>query len=497
MPCLLVRSHLSTSNNISTSLAERNLDRLCFLAMAYAWPDAYGNKGWGKRKGWGTQSKGKKGSHKGDWWDDAQQEDRPQEDAHTHTGRIWARYQFPKAILKASAGQDGSAFVKDSKRSASDDVFLAAKSLKSLLTPDSTHLLRRPGVGVSEAAGSIQAGADVLGSLPDIELDVLAGIFQEPELQGALAQLNTVDSSVQHDSKDVRAAVAVVFDVLSRTPRLKELAQKLTIASSRLYLMGTALLPLLLCAEDPAWWVSQIPEGVSDSASVRDWRKKGKDETKMQKAIAAMLCEKLDEDHERGRGNNASALFTKKDTRRRASPAGSTDGSKASSTSSSRKHKKKNKAKKSKKSSSSATKTKKAEKKQKKKSKKDDPSESTEQRTAGKKHKPPAPGSHPKKLGRRPADAVAVLQIHRINAIAADGRAVVKEDTPVDEVALDEAEETVAAAVARLMEAQGSLSDAPNWEIRAMNDDFILREMQPDVTLARNCTKVALVRKGG
>ncbi|CAE7905536.1 unnamed protein product [Symbiodinium sp. KB8] len=434
--------------------------------MAYAWPDAYGNKGWGKRKGWGTQSKGKKGSHKGDWWDDAQQEDRPQEDAHTHTGRIWARYQFPKAILKASAGQDGSAFVKDSKRSASDDVFLAAKSLKSLLTPDSTHLLRRPGVGVSEAAGSIQAGADVLGSLPDIELDVLAGIFQEPELQGALAQLNTVDSSVQHDSKDVRAAVAVVFDVLSRTPRLKELAQKLTIASSRLYLMGTALLPLLLCAEDPAWWVSQIPEGVSDSASVRDWRKKGKDETKMQKAIAAMLCEKLDEDHERGRGNNASALFTKKDTRRRASPAGSTDGSKA-------------------------------EKKQKKKSKKDDPSESTEQRTAGKKHKPPAPGSHPKKLGRRPADAVAVLQIHRINAIAADGRAVVKEDTPVDEVALDEAEETVAAAVARLMEAQGSLSDAPNWEIRAMNDDFILREMQPDVTLARNCTKVALVRKGG
>ncbi|CAE7715459.1 unnamed protein product [Symbiodinium microadriaticum] len=466
MPCLLVRSHLSTSNNISTSLAERNLDRLCFLAMAYAWPDAYGNKGWGKRKGWGTQSKGKKGSHKGDWWDDAQQEDRPQEDAHTHTGRIWARYQFPKAILKASAGQDGSAFVKDSKRSASDDVFLAAKSLKSLLTPDSTHLLRRPGVGVSEAAGSIQAGADVLGSLPDIELDVLAGIFQEPELQGALAQLNTVDSSVQHDSKDVRAAVAVVFDVLSRTPRLKELAQKLTIASSRLYLMGTALLPLLLCAEDPAWWVSQIPEGVSDSASVRDWRKKGKDETKMQKAIAAMLCEKLDEDHERGRGNNASALFTKKDTRRRASPAGSTDGSKA-------------------------------EKKQKKKSKKDDPSESTEQRTAGKKHKPPAPGSHPKKLGRRPADAVAVLQIHRINAIAADGRAVVKEDTPVDEVALDEAEETVAAAVARLMEAQGSLSDAPNWEIRAMNDDFILREMQPDVTLARNCTKVALVRKGG
>ncbi|CAE7763064.1 unnamed protein product, partial [Symbiodinium necroappetens] len=59
----------------------------------------------------------------------------------------------------------------------------------------------------------------------------------------------------------------------------------------------------------------------------------------------------------------------------------------------------------------------------------------------------------------------------------ADGKAVVKEDTPVDEVALAEEEETIAAAVARLMEAQGSLSDAPNWEIRAMNDDFILREM--------------------
>ena len=141
-------------------------------------------------------------------------------------------------------------------------------------------------------------------------------------------------------------------------------------------------------------------------------------------------------------------------------------------------------------SSSSATKSKKREKKQ-KKYKKDELPE------PGKKRESPPPASRSKEPGRRTVDTVAVLKIHRINAISADGKGVVKEDAPVDEVALVEEEETVAAAVARLMEAQGSQSDAPNWEIRAMNDDFVLREMQPDVTFARDCTRVALVRKGG
>ena len=117
-----------------------------------------------------------------------------------------------------------------------------------------------------------------------------------------------------------------------------------------------------------------------------------------------------------------------------------------------------------------------------------------------KKSEPPAAAKLPEpgeERGRRAADTVAVLKIHRINAISADGRAVVKEDAPVDEVAIAEEEETVAAAVARLMEAQGSQSDAPNWEIRAMDDDFVLREMQPDATFACDCTRVALLRKGG
>ena len=141
-------------------------------------------------------------------------------------------------------------------------------------------------------------------------------------------------------------------------------------------------------------------------------------------------------------------------------------------------------------SSSSATKSKKREKKQKKYKKGELPE-------PGKKRESLPPASRSKEPGRRTVDTVAVLKIHRINAISADGKGVVKEDAPVDEVALVEEEETVAAAVARLMEAQGSQSDAPNWEIRAMNDDFVLREMQPDATFARDCTRVALLRKGG
>ena len=457
--------------------------------MAYSWSDAY-NKGWGKPGKWPSKGKAKKGPRKGDWWDEAAEE--PQE-AQIRTGRIWSRYQFPKAILKASAGQDGSAFVKDAKRSMSDDLFLGTKHLKTLLTADSSHLLRRPGVGISEAAGSVQAGVDVLRALADVELEEFASIFQDPDFNTALAQLNTTDTSVQHDSKDLRAAVALVFKKLAKTPRLADLLTKVTIASSRLYLMGAALLPLVVCASDPAWWVSHIPDTVSDSATVKAWRKQSEDTSRMHKALATLLTEKLEEDS-RDRGNTASSLFKKKPPVREASasPTGSSGSSDSSSPSSSRSRGKKEKARKHK--MAESKKPKKgveadlaAIAKKKKKQK--------EERKAAKKRQSTSPASDSRSK-RRAAKDVA-LEIYRVTAVSGQGKAIVTEGSPVDKVEITEEGETVASAVLRLFEAQGSQADVANWDVKAVDEDRVIREIQPEVTLARECSKVVLVRKGG
>ena len=459
--------------------------------MAYSsWSDSY-KGGWGKSSNWGGgKGKGKKGSRKSDWGWEEPQDDR--QEAQAHTGRIWNRYQFPKAILKASAHGDRSAFVKDVKRSLSDDVFLGPKNLKKLLTPDSTHLLRRPGVGVSEAVGSVQAGLDVLGALADVELEELAAIFKDDNLHTALAQLNTHDGSAQHTQKELRAAMATLVDKLASAPRLEELVTKLTIASSRLYLMGTALLPLLLCTSDPEWWVTNIPEGASDSTYLQEWRRKGNDPARMQKAVAALLGEQHEEDNQRDRGNAATTLFKKRpaiqkassspsparakgDKKRKASssPAvsSSQDGKKKKKKDKSKKEKtsKKKRAKSSSSSSSSTSiKTKKDKKKDKKK--RDEPSASPSE---------------------------VYLSVHRIGAVSPEGKAIVKETDPVDKVQISDTNETVSSAVLRLMDAQGSQADFPNWDIRVMDDDFVVRSLDAASALARDNPKVVLVRKGG
>ena len=89
------------------------------------------------------------------------------------------------------------------------------------------------------------------------------------------------------------------------------------------------------------------------------------------------------------------------------------------------------------------------------------------------------------------------LEIYRVTAVSGEGKAIVTEGSPVDKVEITEEGETVASAVLRLFEAQGSQADVANWDVKAMDEDRVIREIQPEVTLARECSKVVLVRKGG
>ena len=47
------------------------------------------------------------------------------------------------------------------------------------------------------------------------------------------------------------------------------------------------------------------------------------------------------------------------------------------------------------------------------------------------------------------------------------------------------------------MAAQGSEADLPNWTVKAMDEDKVIREISPDTTPASSCPRIVLVRKGG
>ena len=144
----------------------------------WGWSETWPAIGKGKGKKGGKKGKGKNQSYpEEDTW--------RQSSLTEHTGRIRSQYQLPHKFLKASADTNGSALVKAT--SIADDAFLRQKHLKRVLSTENTHLLRRPGVGLSEAAGSLQAGAvATLAAMPDLDLQLLETVLNKGEVKEAL-----------------------------------------------------------------------------------------------------------------------------------------------------------------------------------------------------------------------------------------------------------------------------------------------------------------------
>lgn len=342
---------------VAVASAARTLDRAACFAMS-GW-----ERGWDES--WAPAWKGKgpkgKGKAKGKW------PAAETEEAAEHTGRILSRYQLPHKLLRTAADPEGSAFVKD-RNKANDFAFLSRKNLKQMLGPQNTHLLRRPGVGLSEAAGTLQAGAGVLRSLDGLNLAKLADALASPEVATALQALNTLDASVERDAPGLVAAVERLEKAFVKKPEVEEAAIKLTILGSRLYLCGVHLLPLMAALGDPEWWGGQVPEGLSVNKRFRAWKADPGDRKKMRAAAAALLLEKVEEASGAG-ANDAAALFGRvaaADLEGSSSERGEKKGKKrgrSSSDSAEKDRKRSKKEKKDKKAKKAAKKAKKAKKK--------------------------------------------------------------------------------------------------------------------------------------
>ena len=325
-----------------------------------------------------SKGKGKKGTKKG-----KQQPEDPEDwqwqqpESTERTWRIKSKYQLAHQLLKASADADGSAFVKDKK--IDDFAFLSEKNLQRVVTADNCHLLRRPGVGLSEAASSLQAGIEVLDSLDQVGLQGLHVLLQQRELVEALQVLNTTDRSVEERTPDaMREALKTLRKCLTKSSDLEELAIKATVFASRLFLLGAHLLPLRVCLGDLEWWAEKVPETLSEHPRFRAWKGNPKSSKKMLEAMAALLQEKLEAAAEYGK-NDAASVFGRKSKRpTEASSRSGSSGKKKSKKDKDSKDKKKKKDKKDQKNkkrtrSSSESRSSKSEKeeKQKKKDKKE------------------------------------------------------------------------------------------------------------------------------
>ncbi len=279
----------------------------------------------GNGKGWSVTNPGGQGKGAGKMYgkgeaawpswpttqDQAWGEEAPgTQDGTERTNRIWARYQFPKIILRATAGKGGSCFVKDMQRMA-DDKFLSEDNLKRIITADNSHVLRRPGVGLSETAASIQAGVDVLYNMKDVGFDKLANLVESAgdPFTKALAEINS-ETANEPSPESLGAAWEVLKTFLDEnTEEMWDYVRNITIATGRLYVMGTALLQIMPAVKDPAWWAENIPAVLSEHKAFIAWKAKATDAAKMKSAMTALMTEKLEKQADPLTTNAAASLF--------------------------------------------------------------------------------------------------------------------------------------------------------------------------------------------
>ena len=463
------------------------------------WGSNWGDD-WSSSRAWKGSSKGK---GKG------QEEAEAEEAAGERTGRILSRYQYPKAIMKTAAGQDGSAFVKDSKKPMDDITFLSGKQLKKVLGPQNHHLLRRPGVGLSEAAGSIQSGADVASNISGVDFGGLASKLCDAEVASALQVLNTLDTDADHSAAKVAESLQVLSQKLcDKNGDFEEMVVKATVATSRLYLAGTHLLVLLQCLKDPEWWCSQVPTAISEHKHVKAWQASPADAKKMGKAMAALLSEKMEEAASYGK-NDAAALFSKK------RPAKAEDADSGSEQGSGHGDKKKKKSKKEAKGAKDARK-KAAKKAKKKKEKTPTPTSSSSSKSSStsdssKKKKSPAAAvpaekaekketkedeaeKRRRRLKQAPQDPV--VKVRRVSGMTPDNRIIAKEDDLFDEVAVTDKDWTLQDLLAHLLAQSGAGEDVKNWNVKILEDGFC-KPVALESTPAALHKEVVLIRRGG
>ena len=113
-------------------------------------------------------------------------------DPSEFTTRIKSAYQVTKQVLRASLDENGGALVKNDWAH-TDAEILDYKNFSETLSTNNCHLLRRPGVGLSELAGSLRHGVEILELLKnDADATGFTSVLDAID-ESVLAALGTID----------------------------------------------------------------------------------------------------------------------------------------------------------------------------------------------------------------------------------------------------------------------------------------------------------------
>ena len=231
-------------------------------------------------------------------------------------GRIKTAYQFAKAAIRGAADADGSclnAYADGASRAKiGDKNFLTASNLAKSLTAENCHLARRPGVGLSEFAASVAAGADVLekAASDDGPLKLLAKKFgDKPSVIEALKVLDTVGDKGPRSEQGLKDAAKEVLDLFRDDRKLYELFARSAAAASRIYIASMQALQLGALLSDPSAWAEGVPKSISPDKKLGAWARVPADKAKLAAYVAQLVAEKLAWDEGKGDGGNGKDLL--------------------------------------------------------------------------------------------------------------------------------------------------------------------------------------------
>ena len=243
--------------------------------------------------------------------------------------RIKNRFQVAASLLRGACGEDGTAFSRSPQfKKKNDFQMLEPAAVRSHMDWGSAHLCRRPGIGMSEAAGSLQVLGDLLtDGFPKLDLDDLTEFLADEELTSALAEINVQnDRSVGRSTGELAESVHTMLRKLVKGgSQAREAAARACVFGSRLYVGSLQFLQMHALATAPAEWKEWVHPDLANAKAVKKWIERPKDREAMSLALATLMTEarKKSAEYEEGSKNKASDLFGKK---RKAAPDDNDEG---------------------------------------------------------------------------------------------------------------------------------------------------------------------------
>jgi hypothetical protein len=280
------------------------------------WWSGKGFDQWADGAAWGQQQAAWDGS--GSWAPGAGEE---WADATTGGGtfnqrRIINKNQLAPSLLRGACATDGTAFSRAPQwKRKNDQQMLEPAAMRAHMSWDSAHLCRRPGVGLSEAAGSMEVLAELLEQKPDF--DDLKILLEDADVKSALAEINLEkDRDRDRPVDDLAESLQALLRKLKTDSDARAAAVSAAIYGSRLYVGAMQFLQAASMASAPSEWVEWIHAELpgAGSKAVKKWIAKPKDKHLMGVALATLMKEARAkaEEWEAGSKNKASDLFGSK-----------------------------------------------------------------------------------------------------------------------------------------------------------------------------------------